>query len=88
MRDWNSDLATWEMAQRNPRRQMTEGPTTPWTFTFALRKLLLSGRYYGQCPEIDGQIIINDFTKVDAFGKYYTVEITDVAGYDYIGRVV
>lgn len=51
-------------------------------------KLLLVGRYYGQCPEIDGQIIINDFTKVDAFGKYYTVEITDCAGYDFIGRVV
>ena len=51
-------------------------------------KLLITGRYYGQCPEIDGQIIINDFTKVDEFGKQYTVEITDVAGYDLVGRVV
>jgi ribosomal protein S12 methylthiotransferase len=49
---------------------------------------LMRGRFYGQCPEIDGQIIINDPTGVDAFGKFYDVEITDVAEYDLIGRVV
>lgn len=50
--------------------------------------LLLRARYSGQCPEIDGQIIINDGRKVTGFGKIYEVEITDVAGYDLIGRVV
>lgn len=50
--------------------------------------MLMRGRYYGQCPEIDGQIIINDGRKVKAFGKRYTVEITDFAEYDLIGRVV
>jgi ribosomal protein S12 methylthiotransferase len=50
--------------------------------------LLMCGRFYGQCPEIDGQIIINDGRKVRAFGERYTVEITDVADYDLIGRVV
>jgi ribosomal protein S12 methylthiotransferase len=50
--------------------------------------LLMRGRYYGQCPEIDGMVIINDGRKVDAFGKRYLVEITDVADYDLIGRVV
>lgn len=50
--------------------------------------LLMRGRFYGQCPEIDGQIIINDGRKVKAFGELYTVEITDVADYDLIGRVL
>jgi ribosomal protein S12 methylthiotransferase len=49
---------------------------------------LMRGRFYGQCPEIDGQIIINDGRRVDAFGKFYEVEITDVADYDLIGRVL
>jgi ribosomal protein S12 methylthiotransferase len=49
---------------------------------------LMWGRFYGQCPEIDGQVIINDGRKVDAFGKFYEVEITDVADYDLIGRVL
>ncbi len=51
-------------------------------------KLLLRARHSGQCPEIDGQIIINDAQGVDAFGKLYDVEITDTADYDLIGRVV
>jgi len=51
-------------------------------------KLLARGRFYGQCPDIDGQVIINDFRKVEQFGSFYTVEITDVAGYDLVGRVV
>ncbi len=49
---------------------------------------LMRGRFYGQCPEIDGQVIINDAQFVDAFGKFYDVEITDVADYDLIGRVL
>lgn len=51
-------------------------------------KLLLRARHSGQCPEIDGQIIINDARGVDAFGKLYDVEITDIADYDLIGRVI
>lgn len=50
--------------------------------------LLLRARYSGQCPEIDGQIIINDGRNVTAFGKLYEVEITDAADYDLIGRVI
>lgn len=50
--------------------------------------LLLRARHSGQCPEIDGQIIINDARGVDAFGKLYEVEITDIADYDLIGRVI
>jgi ribosomal protein S12 methylthiotransferase len=49
---------------------------------------LMRGRFYGQCPEIDGQVIINDGRKVSGFGKFYDVEITDVADYDLIGKVV
>lgn len=51
-------------------------------------ELLMRGRFYGQCPEIDGQVIINDGRKVDGFGKLYEVEITDIAGYDLIGKVL
>lgn len=50
--------------------------------------LLMVGRYTGQCPEIDGQIIINDGRKVKAFGEIYNVEITDSADYDLIGKVI
>jgi ribosomal protein S12 methylthiotransferase len=51
-------------------------------------KLLMRGRHYGQCPEIDGQVIINDGRAVKAFGQRYLVEITDTAGYDLIARVL
>src|SRR5207249_1022932 len=51
-------------------------------------KLLMRGRFYGQCPDIDGTIIINDTRKVKAFGKAYKVKITDFADYDLIGSVV
>ena len=51
-------------------------------------ELLMRGRFYGQCPEIDGHVIINDGRKVTSFGALYEVEITDVADYDLIGRVL
>lgn len=50
--------------------------------------LLLVGRYFGQCPDIDSQVILNDWQKVEQFGKRYRVEITGHAGYDLIGRVL
>ncbi len=51
-------------------------------------ELLLRGRTRGQCPEIDGQVIINDARGVKAFGELYEVEITGVADYDLIGAVL
>lgn len=50
--------------------------------------LLLIGRHRGQCPDIDGQVILNDWEKVEAFSERYQVEITDIAGHDLVGRVV
>lgn len=50
--------------------------------------LLLVGRSHGQAPEIDGQVILNDWNVVESFGERYVVEITDIAGYDLIGRAV
>lgn len=50
--------------------------------------LLMRGRFYGQCPEIDGMVIINDGRKVSSFGKRYLVEITDIADYDLIGKAI
>lgn len=51
-------------------------------------KLLMTGRHYGQCPEIDGLVILNDARAVTAFGKVYEVEITEVAEYDLVGKVI
>lgn len=51
-------------------------------------KLLMVGRHRGQCPDIDGQVIINDCQGVTGFGQIYKVEITDAADYDLIGAVV
>ncbi len=50
--------------------------------------LLMRARSRMQCPDIDGQIIINDGRKVKSFGRLYEVEITAIADYDLIGRVV
>jgi len=51
-------------------------------------ELLITARSQHQCPDIDGQIIINDPTGIDCFGDFYEVEITDTAEYDLIGKVV
>lgn len=49
---------------------------------------LMRGRFYGQSPEIDGMVILNEHDQVDAFGKKYLVEITQALEYDLIGRVL
>lgn len=49
---------------------------------------LLCGRFYGQAPEIDGIVIINDARKVKNIHELYEVEITDVADYDLIGKAI
>lgn len=51
-------------------------------------KLLMRGRHQGQAPEIDGEVIINDGRLVKAFGNWYKVKITDIAGYDLVGSVI
>jgi ribosomal protein S12 methylthiotransferase len=51
-------------------------------------QMLLRARHSGQCPEIDGEIIINDGRLVKAFGELYEVEITDFTDYDLIGKVI
>lgn len=48
---------------------------------------LMVGRHRGQCPEIDGEVIINDITEVDAFGKLYQVKITEALDYDLVGSI-
>ena len=51
-------------------------------------KLLMIGRHRGQCPDIDGQVIINDGRKVTQFGQVYLAEVTDALEYDLIARIV
>lgn len=45
------------------------------------------GRYYGQCPDIDGQVILEGNPRVYP-GERYLVELTGFDDYDLIGRVV
>lgn len=48
--------------------------------------LLLRGRFYGQAPEIDGVILIND-GEAQA-GHFHSVEITEAHPYDLVGKIV
>jgi len=48
--------------------------------------LLLAGRYYGQAPEIDGQVLINE-GNADV-GRFYPVRITEVFEYDLLGGII
>jgi ribosomal protein S12 methylthiotransferase len=48
--------------------------------------LLLQGRYYGQAPEIDGCVLINDGTANP--GDYVKVKITQIGDYDVVGKIV
>lgn len=50
--------------------------------------LLLIARHQGQCPEIDGQIVLNDAAAVKQLGELCEIEITDAFGYDLVGRVI
>ncbi|BAE81254.1 conserved hypothetical protein [Chlamydia felis Fe/C-56] len=51
-------------------------------------ELLLTARFYGQAPEVDPCIIVNEARLVSGFGERYLIEITGYVGYDLIGRVV
>lgn len=50
--------------------------------------LLIEGRHFGQAPDIDGKVIINDLGdfKIN-IGDLVHVEITEVLDYDLVGRV-
>ncbi len=50
--------------------------------------LLLQGRYYGQAPEIDGVIYINDAPDNIGRGQLRTVEISEAHDYDLVGHVI
>lgn len=51
-------------------------------------KMLMIGRHRGQCPDIDGQVIINDGRHVTGFGKVFMAEISDAMEYDLVARIV
>lgn len=52
-------------------------------------ELLIQGRHYGQAPDIDGRVIINDLSEKEvSVGGLVKVEITEVLDYDLVGRVV
>ncbi len=52
-------------------------------------QLLLRARHAGQCPDIDGEVLINEGQhRVKAFGEWHTVEITGHAGYDLVAKVI
>jgi ribosomal protein S12 methylthiotransferase len=45
------------------------------------------GRYYGQCPDIDGQVIVQGNSRVFP-GERYMVELTGFDEYDLVGKVL
>jgi ribosomal protein S12 methylthiotransferase len=47
----------------------------------------LEGRHQGQAPEIDGVVVIEPSKQKPAIGELVAIEVTDVEGYDLIGRV-
>lgn len=49
-------------------------------------ELLLQGRHFGQAPDIDGRVIINDGSA--KAGDLVMVKITDVLDYDLVGGIV
>jgi ribosomal protein S12 methylthiotransferase len=53
---------------------------------------VIVGRHYGQCPDIDGQVLINDVDELNGQlprpGSRYLVEVTDFDNYDLIGRII
>lgn len=49
---------------------------------------LMRGRFWGQAPEVDGEIIINDTRLVDELGVIYEVSISGLFKYDLVGQVV
>lgn len=48
---------------------------------------LMRGRFWGQAPEVDGEIIINDTRLVDELGAIYEVFISGSLEYDLVGQV-
>lgn len=53
-------------------------------------ELLIEGRYYGQAPEVDGVIYINDGIGLDKIraGEFVDIEITEAHQYDLVGKVI
>ena len=47
---------------------------------------LLVGRMASQAPDVDGQVLINDGCADP--GSFAMVELTDVAGYDLVGKII
>jgi len=48
----------------------------------------ITGRYYGQCPDIDGNVLLDVNESSVYAGARYWVEVTDFDEYDLIGRIV
>jgi ribosomal protein S12 methylthiotransferase len=51
-------------------------------------ELLIEGRHFGQAPDIDGKVIINDLNGHNIeIGDLVYIEITEVLDYDLVGKV-
>jgi ribosomal protein S12 methylthiotransferase len=48
----------------------------------------LRGRFYGQAPDVDPIVLINDRKNFKGFNKIYPVKITNFLGYDLVGKIV
>ena len=54
-------------------------------------ELVLQGRYYGQAPEVDGQVYLsyeNTEQEPAQIGDFVTVEVVEASEYDLVGNVI
>ncbi|MDD0854435.1 30S ribosomal protein S12 methylthiotransferase RimO [Halobacteriovorax sp. GB3] len=52
-------------------------------------ELLIQGRHFGQAPDIDGNVIINDMNGFDLQeGDLVEVEVTEVLDFDLVGTII
>ncbi len=83
-------LASIQLKQVEKRNQKMVGQIVPVVVEgyHPESELLMRGRHRGQCPEVDGRVIINDGRLVNEFGKIYMVKMTEALGYDLVGAVI
>lgn len=50
-------------------------------------ELLMIGRHKGQCPDIDGTVLINDPTGIESFNAVYPIKVDQALEYDLVGHM-
>jgi len=92
-------LAQQQIVEKNLARYIGKEVSVLVEGSHSETDLLMAGRASWQGPEVDGEVIINEFDEsyLDAqgyleqqklIGKFAKVKVSEVAGYDLVGRLV